>query len=75
MQDKESKEFTWSGLFIVTACCSFFFSGIIKLMDGSFSNLLLTNGGVATFFAVANRAVRILAGQSNKKRRKRRFAS
>jgi hypothetical protein len=44
-------------------------------MDGSFSNLLLTIGCVAAFFAVANQPVRKLAGQSNKKRKKRRFAS
>ncbi len=75
MQDKESKEFTWSGLFVVTAFCSFLFNGIIKWMDGHFSNLLFSIGGVAAFFAVANWVVIILAGQSNKTRRRRRFAS
>lgn len=75
MDEKEWREFSWSGLFIVTACCSFLFNLIIKLMDGNFSNLLLGVGIFATFLGVANWGVSMLSRQSCKKRKNRRFVS
>ena len=54
MEDFEEKEFTWSGLFAVTACCSFIFNVLIKLMDGSFSELLFIIGGIAAGLAAIN---------------------
>ena len=71
---KDDKEFSWSALFSVTACCSFVFNGPIKLMDGSFSNLLFQVGGIAAFLAVINWAARTMASQPSKKRKDRRFA-
>lgn len=75
MENKEISEFSWSGLFIVTACCSFLFNGAIKFLDGSFSNLLFVIGTAAAFLTIANWAARTVARSSNKKRSKRRFAS
>jgi|CXWL01.1.fsa_nt_gi hypothetical protein len=75
MEEKEVSEFSWSGLFTVTAACSFLFNGIIKLLDGAFSNLLLAIGCIAVFLAVANWAGRMFIRQYSKKRRSRRFVS
>lgn len=75
MEENEPKEFTWSGLFTVTTCCSFLFNGIIKLLDGSFSELLFIIGGIAAGFATLNWFGRMIVKQSNKKRKKSRFAS
>jgi hypothetical protein len=75
MEDFEEKEFTWSGLFAVTACCSFIFNVLIKLMDGSFSELLFIIGGIAAGLAAINWFGRLIIKQGSKKRKKRRFAS
>lgn len=74
MKDDE-REFSWSVFFIVTSCCSFLFNGIIKVMDGSFSDLLLMVGLVAAFLAAMNWSLRTVARQASRKRRKRRLAS
>ncbi len=75
MEDQKMNEFSWSMLFIVTACSSFLFNGVIKLMDGHFSNLLSIVGNTAIFLTLLNWAIRTTARYASKKRRKRRFAS
>ncbi len=75
MDEKEMNEFSWSGLFIVTGFCSFLFSGIIKLLDGSFSNVLLVVGSIATFLTILNGAGRMISKQINMKRKSDRFTS
>jgi hypothetical protein len=35
MEKKQATEFSWTGLFMVTAGCFFVFSGLIKLLNGS----------------------------------------
>lgn len=75
MKENEMSEFSWSGFFVVTACCSVLFNGAIKFLDGSYSSLLLIIGIVAMFLSAASWIGRILAQQSSKKRRNRRFAS
>jgi hypothetical protein len=34
MEEKDLREFSWTGLFIVTGCCFFLFSGVMKLLEG-----------------------------------------
>jgi hypothetical protein len=34
MEDREMKEFSWTGLFLVTGFCFFLFSAIMKLLAG-----------------------------------------
>ena len=75
MEEKEMYEFSWSGLFIVTACCSFLFSGIIKLLDGIFPIVLLVVGSIATILAIINVAARRIARQINMKRKSDQLAS
>jgi hypothetical protein len=69
MEKKEINDFSWSVLFIVTACCSFLFSGILKLLDGDFSWLLLVIGGVAAGMAAVNWVGRMIDGYIHKKRK------
>jgi hypothetical protein len=59
----DEKEFTWSGLFLVTACSSFLFSGMVKLLDGSYSDLLLLIGGIALLLTVSNWVFKALKRQ------------
>jgi len=75
MENKDISEFSWSGLFIVTACCSFLFNGVIKFLDGDFSNILFAIGTIAAFLAIVNWAARTVARRNFRKRRRRRFAS
>ena len=67
MREDEMNEFSWSMLFIVTACSSFIFNLLIKIMDGHFSNLLLKVGSIATLLAALNWAISRIAKQSLKK--------
>jgi hypothetical protein len=76
MEDFEVKEkFSWSGLFLVTTICSLLFNVAIKILDGSYSNLLSNIGFVAAGLGVLHWTVGSLFRQSNKKRKKKRFAS
>ena len=36
MEDKDMKDFSWTGLFLVTGICAFLFSGIMKMLEGSY---------------------------------------
>lgn len=76
MKDDE-REFSWSVLFMVTCSSSFLFNGIIKIMDGSFSNLFLIVGLAAGLLALLNWGIITISRQASKKRRarRRRFAS
>ncbi len=74
MKNDEMREFSWSTLFVVTACCSFLFNGALKLPYGIISDLLLIVGGIAISLAVMNWTIRIIAWQASKKRRSRRIA-
>lgn len=76
MEDFEKEEeFSWSGLFLVTAGCSFLFNIAIKILDGNFSNLLLIIGFIAAGLGALNWTARILSRQLNKKGKNKGFAS
>lgn len=75
MEENEQKEYTWSGLFVVTTCSSILFNIFIKLMDDNFSNLLLIISGIGIFFSISNWAFRKLAREKYLIRKTRRFAS
>jgi len=77
MEDEKEK-FSWSGLFIITACCSFLFNIAIKLLDGSFSDMLFIIGGIAAFLGVVNWLIITVTAYrqaTKRKRRKNNFAS
>ncbi len=75
MKDKET-EFSWSGMFFVTTVCSFVFTGIIKVLDGSNSILFLSLGSTSFVLWMINRASdAALKSSVRKKRSKREIAS
>ena len=49
---KKSRGYNRSALLIITAICTLVFSGIIKLVDGTFPVKLLAFGGLATVLAI-----------------------
>ena len=67
MKDNEMEEFSWSGLFFVTSVCSFAFTGVIKLLDGSNSSLFLVTGTATLSLWVLNAVGRGLAKISTRK--------
>ena len=75
MEENEPKEYTWSGLFAITAFSSVLFNVFIKLMDENFSYLFLKISVIAFFFAIANWVYRKLARKKYINKKKRRFAS
>lgn len=66
--DDRSFVFTWSALFVVTACCCLSFAGVIRLVDGHFPRLLVVIGIAAAVLAVLNIVVRLLAAWLDKKK-------
>lgn len=70
MEDNELGGFSWSVLFIVTACCSFLFNVVVKIMDGYFSDLLFLIAGITAFLGVISYAGKVLTRQYNKKKRR-----
>ena len=68
--EPDEKDFSWSGLFIVTACCCFLFNVIIKILDGHFSPLLFLVAGVAGFLGLFSVAFKIIDRQVSKKNKK-----
>jgi hypothetical protein len=71
MRDKET-EFSWSGLFLVTTVCSFVFTGIIKMLDGSNSILFLGVGTTSFVLWMFNRASDVAVRSAAKKRKNKR---
>lgn len=69
MDDKDLS-FTWSGLFIVTACCCLAFAGIIRVVDGHFPRLLMIIGITALVLAVLNGLTRFASVRLNRKKQK-----
>lgn len=74
MDDFEKVEkFSWSGLFLVTAICSFLFNVGIKILDGTYSNVLLYIGIIAVGLTVLNWMGRALSQQFTKKKKTKRL--
>jgi hypothetical protein len=69
MQDEELDEFPWSILFLVTAGSSLLFNIALKMLDGNFSTLLFFVTGFTAFFGTVNWLGKMLAKQSDKKRK------
>lgn len=69
MQDDELDEFPWSILFLVTAGSSLLFNIALKMLDGNFSSLLFFVSGFTAFLGIVNWLGKMLAEQSDKKRK------
>lgn len=67
MDENDMMGFSWSTLFIVTACSSFAFSFILKLLDGNFSPLLIKIGVVTAVLSLISWLIGKLSKPSGKK--------
>ena len=68
MEDHDSDQFSWPGLFIVTACCSFLFNVAVRVLDGYFSNLLSIIAVIAAILGVLSLGIQWLLRWYDKKR-------
>jgi hypothetical protein len=75
MDEMEIDKFSWSGLFFVTCVCSFFFSLVLKILDGQFPVWLLVIGAITGALGAMSLAVGAIDRQYAKKRKGKRFAS
>ncbi len=66
-QEKEMMRFSWTGFFLVTGSCSFFFSIIMNILDGSHSRFLLLIGSVTVSLGLLNWVLN--QSQSGRKRK------
>jgi hypothetical protein len=69
MEEKGYWEVNWTALFIVTACSSFIFSLVIKILDGYFSELLLIIGGITSGLSLLSWLLQVLAIQYSRKKK------
>ena len=56
MEEKEMKEFSWTGMFLVTGFCFFLFRLILKILDGTEPRIFLMIGSVSLFLGLLNAA-------------------
>lgn len=75
MDEREIEKFSWSGLFLVTACCSFLFSFVLKILDGAFSSWLLIIAGVTSVLGLLSWLISLIDRQYAKKSKGNRVAS
>jgi len=75
MKENEMDEFSWSGLFMVTCVCSFAFTGVIKVLDGSTSPLFQTTGIVTLLLWMLNAFARGMGKMMARKKENNRYAS
>lgn len=65
MDDKPYPTFSWTTLFIVTACSSFIFCLILKVLNGNISGLFLKIGVFTGFLGLCSWGVRFLVNKMN----------
>ena len=64
------KEFSWTGLFLVTSFCFFAFSMILELLDHTHPALFIWIGGISLFLGLLNAILTSLTRSSGKDKRK-----
>jgi len=70
MEDHESAGFSWSGLFLVTASCSFIFNLAVKILDGYYSNLLFMVASTTAVLGIFSFTIKLLLRHFSRKRKK-----
>ena len=70
MEEKEMRQFSWTGLFLVTGLCFFAFSFILKFLDNSHPRKFLWIGGICLFLGLLNAVTTFVTNTSGKDRRK-----
>jgi len=70
MEEKEMREFSWTGLFLVTSFCFFAFSIILELLDHDHPDFFIWIAGSSLFLGLINGISTLLTRTSGKRRRK-----
>jgi len=70
MEEKELKEFSWTGLFIITGLCFFGFSAVLEFLDHSHPRIFIWIGAGSIFLGILNMISKLTARPSLKKRNK-----
>jgi len=65
MDDKPYPVFSWTSLFFVTACSSFIFCLILKILNGNISGLFLKIGVITGVLGLCSWGVRFLVNKIN----------
>ena len=73
MEKEEVDKFSWSGLFVVTACCTFLFNVGLKIVDGEFSRILLAVSVLSVALAVLNGFAMAIERRYLKKKKRKRY--
>lgn len=60
MKEKETSEFSWTGLFLVTSFCFFIFSSFLKFIDNTNPGIFLWIGFIALFLGLISSAGNML---------------
>lgn len=68
MEEKGYWDMNWTALFVVTACSTFIFSVIIKILDGYFSTFLLVVAAITTVLSLFSWGISILNQQYSRKK-------
>jgi len=70
MEEKELKEFSWTGLFIVTGLCFWGFSAILEFLDHTHPRIFIWIGSASVLLGVLNMISKLVSRTSIKKRSK-----
>jgi hypothetical protein len=70
MEEKELKEFSWTGLFIVTGLCFFGFSAILEFLDHTHPKIFIWIGLLSIFLGILNMISKLTTRSVTKKRNK-----
>jgi len=65
MDEKDMKEFSWTGLFLVTAFCFFAFSGILEFLNNTYPGYFLWIGGISLLLGLLNAVLTHRGGTSS----------
>jgi len=69
MEEKEMKEFSWTGLFFVTSICFFSFSGALKMLGDYQNGLFIWVGSISLFLGLLTWLGKSINRQDSKNRR------
>jgi len=70
MEEKEMREFSWTGLFLVTSLCFFAFSMILELLDHTHPDLFIWIACSSLFLGFLNAVSSLMSRVSRKDKHK-----
>ena len=70
MDERDRREFSWPGLFLVTGTCFFIFSLMLKFLSGSYPRIFIWIGIISLFLGILNWLGKYIPHADNKKKQK-----